>query len=88
MNTVNHQIESNRFVLAKDGYECLLDYKLSGRESSQSDTHQKIDFNRTYVPTELRGQKLAEQLVVAGLAWAKEQDYDIEASCSYVKKFL
>ena len=47
-----------------------------------------IDFTHTYVPFALRGQGLAERLVEVGLAWAKEQGYQIEASCWYVKKFL
>lgn len=83
MNTIDHQKENNRFVLAKDNHECILDYKISG----VSDT-KVIDFNSTYVPFALRGQGLAEELVAAGLAWAKEQGYQLEASCWYVKKFL
>jgi len=40
------------------------------------------------VPFRLRGKGLAEQLVEVGLAWAKEQGYDIKADCWYVAKFL
>jgi predicted GNAT family acetyltransferase len=83
MNTIDHQKDLHRFVLAQDGYECLLEYRLSGADGRQS-----VDFTHTYVPFQLRGQKLAEQLVNAGLAWAKTQGYQIDASCSYVKKFL
>ena len=80
---VEHQVDYNRFVLTKDDNECVLEYCLA-------DTHdgKKIDFTSTYVPFVCRGQGLAEQLVEVGLAWAKEQDYEMEASCWYVKKFL
>jgi predicted GNAT family acetyltransferase len=83
MNTVDHQIEKNRFVIAKESYECVLDYTLV-----EYPENSVIDFTHTYVPFALRGQKLADQLVEAGLVWAKEQGYHIEASCSYVKNFL
>ena len=88
MNTIVHQIEHNRFVLTKDGYECLLEYRLSGTVDNRAGDNQRVDFTHTYVPFDLRGQKLAEQLVATGLVWAKEQGYQIEASCSYVNKFL
>lgn len=83
MNVIDHQKENSRFVLAKDNHECILDYKIT----SEPD-HKTIDFSSTYVPFALRGQGLAEELVAAGLAWAKEQGYQMEASCWYVKKFL
>lgn len=76
---IEHQPQNNRFVWVQDGYQCVLDYTLSGSN---------IDFTHTFVPTELRGQGLAEKIVRAGLAWAKEQNYNISASCSYVQKFL
>ena len=42
----------------------------------------------TFVPESLRGQGIAEKLVRTGLAWAREQGYQIEASCWYVRRFL
>lgn len=83
MNTVDHQVENLRFILAKDNHECVLDYTLV-----EGSGKLVIDFTHTYVPFALRGQGLAEQLVEVGLGWAKDQGYQIEASCWYVKKFL
>jgi predicted GNAT family acetyltransferase len=83
MGTVIHQPDSSRFVLSQDDKEYTLEYKLIGTSDIQN-----IDFSSTYVPFALRGQGLAEKLVEVGLAWAKEQGYQIEASCWYVKKFL
>ncbi|MFV0597554.1 GNAT family N-acetyltransferase [Shewanella sp.] len=76
---VEHQQDRQRFVIPVDGYEAVLEYQLNG---------QHIDFNRTFVPDELRGKGLAERLVRHGLKWAKAQDYEIRASCWYVQKFL
>jgi predicted GNAT family acetyltransferase len=80
---VEHQLDKNRFVLTENDNECVLDYCLIDAPDSQ-----RIDFTSTYVPFALRGQGLAEQLVEVGLVWAKEQGYQIEASCWYVNKFL
>lgn len=76
---IEHQIDRQRFVISFDGYEAVLEYQVSGKD---------IDFNRTFVPNELRGKGLAERLVRHGLKWAKSQDLTINASCWYVQKFL
>ncbi|MCJ2377688.1 N-acetyltransferase [Vibrio sp. ZSDZ34] len=74
-----HQKERQRFVIEKAGFECVLEYKL---------TDSGINFTRTFVPDVFRGQGLARQLVDAGLAWASEEQLDIEADCWYVAKIL
>lgn len=76
---IQHQPENNRFICEQNGHQCVLDYRVEGND---------IDFTHTYVPTELRGQGLAEKIVREGLAWAKQQNYSLNASCSYVAKFL
>ncbi|MCP3129232.1 GNAT family N-acetyltransferase [Shewanella sp. KJ2020] len=76
---IEHQQDKQRFIIPIDGYEAVLEYRLDG---------QQIDFNRTFVPDELRGKGLAERLVRHGLKWAKAQDFEIAASCWYVQKFL
>lgn len=83
MNEIKHLVQESRFVLSKDNHECVLDYEI------QIDADfRKVDFTHTYVPFALRGQGLAGLLVAEGLSWAKEQGYQVEASCWYVKKFL
>lgn len=76
---IQHQPEQQRFVLQLDGAEAVLDYSLSGNS---------INFHHTFVPPAFRGKGLAEKLVRHGLAWAKAQQYQLNASCSYVQKFL
>lgn len=76
---IEHQQDKQRFIIPIDDYEAVLEYRLDG---------QHIDFNRTFVPDELRGKGLAERLVRHGLKWAKAQNFEIQASCWYVQKFL
>ena len=76
----DHQPEQRRFVVLVDGQEAVLEYQLLSDNG--------IDFTRTFVPEPLRGQGIAEKLVRTGLAWAREQAYEMQASCWYVRRFL
>ncbi|MBU2114033.1 MAG: N-acetyltransferase [Gammaproteobacteria bacterium] len=76
---IQHHSEQQRFVLQLDGAEAVLDYQVNDNN---------INFHHTFVPPAFRGKGLAEKLVRHGLAWAKEQKYQISASCWYVQKFL
>jgi len=77
---INHQPERARFVSVIDNQEARLEYDLMPRHG--------INFSYTFVPEALRGQGIAEKLVRTGLAWAREQGFEIEASCWYVRRFL
>ncbi|NOH29134.1 GNAT family N-acetyltransferase [Vibrio mediterranei] len=76
---IEHQQDRQRFVLSSNGQDSVLDYKLSGNT---------VNFTHTFVPESLRGKGAAKQLVDHGLAWAREQGYQIEADCWYVARFL
>ncbi len=77
---IQHDIEHKRFVLVTDGGEALLEYRLLPGNG--------IDFTHTFVPPALRGRGIAEKLVRAGLSWARAQEYGIQASCWYVRRFI
>lgn len=76
---VEHQTEQSRFVINLGSQQAVLQYE---------EHHGDIDFTSTFVPDNLRGQGHAEKLVHAGLAWAREQGYNIQASCWYVRLWL
>jgi len=92
MTNITHHSDKNCFILTlekslgtknptgEENAEAILEYRLL--------PNQAIDFTRTYVPNEFRGKGLAEKLVRQGLAWAKQQELTIQASCWYVDKFL
>ncbi|MBT1446184.1 N-acetyltransferase [Shewanella sp. JM162201] len=79
MPEIIHQQDQQVFLLSRDGAEARLEYRRHGDD---------VDFSRTFVPPELRGQGLAEHLVRHGLSWAKQQGLAVSASCWYVQKFL
>jgi len=77
---VVHQPGKHRFVSSSGAEESVLEYTLLPGNV--------IDFKRTFVPESMRGQGIAEKLVRTGLRWAREQDYEMTASCWYVKRIL
>ncbi len=77
MPDIQHQPEYNRFVIEMDGETSSLTYH-------HPEGSTLVDFDHTFVPPALRHHGLARQLVDAGLAWARNEGYDIRASCSYV----
>lgn len=83
MDKVQHLPDLHRFIVNENGEESVLHYALftSGGKPA-------IDFNSTYVPPQLRGKGIAEGLVRAGITWAKEQGYELHASCWYAAKFI
>ena len=80
---VIHDTSNHCFTIELEGDKAVLDYRLSG-----SPTARKIDFTHTWVPPVARGRGVAEKLVRAGLKWAREEEFEIHASCWYVAKFL
>lgn len=83
-NSVEHHPQRHCFTVDADGKESILQYRLLEPDSDEPG----VDFTRTYVPDELRGQGIAEALVRHGLAWAKGKKFKIQASCWYVQKFM
>ncbi|MGB0942140.1 MAG: GNAT family N-acetyltransferase [Marinomonas sp.] len=82
---MQHDEQAQCFRIEQDGEIALLEYVFL---DDPANLKQVIDFKSTFVPPALRGKGIAEQLVRAGLSWAKAQDYQITATCWYVEKFL
>jgi uncharacterized protein len=81
---IQHHTQEGRFTLKIDGEQAVLEYYIEQNPRGNS----IIDFTRTYVPPQFRGKGYAEKLVRHGLNWAREQGYEIQASCWYVRAFL
>lgn len=87
-DNIIHEPENRRFIIPLDGdTPAELNYAISTGHSGNL-TRTVVDFTRTYVPPEHRNKGLAEQLVRRGIAWARDQGWSMEASCSYAAKFL
>jgi len=84
MENVQHLAAEHKFIIECDGLEGVLHYRLSSAANGLT----AIDFISTFVPPEFRGKGLAEKLVRTGIAWAKEQGYELHASCWYAARFI
>ncbi len=82
---IRHEPERQRFVVETGGEQAVLDYNLQNSAGAEPAA---INFTHTFVPPAFRGTGVAEALVRHGLAWARQQDYRISASCWYVARFL
>jgi uncharacterized protein len=77
--SVQHDQAGSRFVTEIDGHLAHADYQLEGN---------RIVFTHTYVPPELRGRGIAEQLVRPALAYARTSNLRVVPACSYVAAFI
>lgn len=76
---VLHNAAENRFETTVDGFLAVAEYRLEGTN---------VVFTHTFVPGELRGRGIAENLVRAGLAWARTEKRLVVPACSYVAVFI
>ena len=79
MNEVVNDLQGSRFVLDVNGQEVYVLYAAD---------KEILDLYSTYTPSQLRGQGLAEKVVLAAFEYAKEKKLKIIASCWYVRKFI
>lgn len=79
MNEIINDKQDSRFVLDVDGLEVYALY---------AEDKETIDLYSTYTPPQLRGQGLAEKVVLAAFEYAKEKNLKVIPSCWYVRKFL
>jgi phosphoenolpyruvate-protein phosphotransferase (PTS system enzyme I) len=78
--SVTHNVPLQRFELATHNAPvAFLSYTVEG---------ERIVFDRTYVPDELRGRGLAAHLVRVALNEARQQHWIIVPRCSYVAAFI
>ncbi|MDQ2076299.1 GNAT family N-acetyltransferase [Marinimicrobium sp. ABcell2] len=81
---IEHHRKEQRFSVPTDSEPAVLEYRLLTSTSEPG----SVDFTYTYVPAAYRGQGIAEALVRHGLKWAKDEGYEVQASCWYAAKFL
>jgi predicted GNAT family acetyltransferase len=79
MNEVVNDLQGSRFVLDVNGQEVYVLY---------AEDKETLDLYSTFTPPKLRGQGLAEKVVLAAFGYAKEKQLKVIASCWYVRKFI
>ena len=76
---IPHTPARQRFEATVDGHLCVADYQLRGNV---------LWMTHTGVPTAVGGRGIAAELVRVALAWADEQGFKVEPSCSYVEVYM
>ncbi len=76
---VQHNAADHRYEAVVDGHLSICEYELEDG---------RMIFTHTVVPPELRGRGIAEKLVRAALADARQANRRIVPQCSYVAKFI
>ncbi len=77
---VLHDDPGQKFYLILDGAEAHMMY----REIDDN----TLNYYHTFVPVELRGQKIAQKIVTEAVKFALANNKKIIPSCSYVQRFL
>ena len=75
-SAVQHDEQARKFFTVLDGHEAHLTYAVANETT--------LDFQHTYVPPELRGRQIAQDLVAAAFAYARDNGLRVIPSCSYV----
>lgn len=78
-NAIRHDTASSRFEMDIGNTTALIEYVRAGG---------RVTFIHTFVPPELRGQGLAEQMVRAALAWARSEKLKVVPQCTYTARFI
>ena len=76
---VSHNVAGHTYEAVVDGHRSVCDYEIAD---------EKMIFTQTFVPPELRGRGIAEQLVRAALADARKSGRKVVPACSYVALFI
>ena len=76
---VEHEPESSRFTVSRDGHVAALDYQLFS---------DKIVFTHTEVPRELEGTGVGGSLARAGLEWARAHELRVVPVCPFVAAYI
>lgn len=77
--TVQHEEDSNRFVINMGGEAATLNYQLIG---------EIMNIMHTAVPESHEGEGAASDLVRAAMEWARQSGKQVEASCGFARTWL
>lgn len=77
---VEHDPQQQCFSATIEGYQAVLEYRAVDEST--------WDIHHTFVPNQLRGKGVAAVLAKTALAYAKEHNYKVIPSCSYIAVYL
>lgn len=76
---VQHDEKARKYYTLIDGRESLLQYSEAGAGT--------LNYWRTFVPPELRGRGIADEIVRVALEDARERGYKVIPSCWFVRVY-
>lgn len=76
---IKHDEGKHQFYAEVDGGQAVLDYEQNGKT---------LNFYHTFVPPELRGKGLAEQVTKAAFDYAEKNGFKVIPSCPYVARLV
>ena len=79
-SNIQHDEQGHKFYTVIDGHEAHVTYQPAG--------DQTFDFQHTYVPEELRGRHVAEDLVRHALDETLRRGYQFIPTCPFVRHFV
>lgn len=77
---VKHDKNQQKFYVEIDGEEAHLEYDVK--------KDNVLDYYHTYVPNKLGGQGLGSKIARKALNYAKNNNYKVIPSCSFIKGFI
>ncbi|HEY9420844.1 MAG TPA: GNAT family N-acetyltransferase [Thermoanaerobaculia bacterium] len=78
--TVKHDQDAKKYYAVVDGRESVCEYRVAGEKT--------LNFSHTYVPPELRGKGIADELVRQALEDVMEKGYKVIPSCWFVRVYI
>jgi hypothetical protein len=78
---VNHSKDTHQFVVIVEGKVATLDYSVSADGKI-------LDYYSTFVPKELRGRNIGQDIVKYALEYAKDNQLKIKPTCPFVKRMI
>ncbi|MCB0396320.1 MAG: N-acetyltransferase [Flavobacteriales bacterium] len=77
---VKHDRQSHKFHAVIDDEVAYLHYRTKGSG--------KLEYYETYVPMDHRHQRIASQLADTALSYAKNNQYQVIPTCSFVRSYI
>lgn len=77
---IEHNKQARRFEVNIDGHTGYLEYQEKGDNV--------LEYAHTLVPKELGGKGIGSQLVKHALDYAREHNYKVIPSCSFVEAYI
>ncbi len=78
--SIKHDKENQQFTATVEGKTAVLKYS--------SPDENTLDYYHTFVPPDLRGRHIGQDLVKFALDFALENNYTIIPSCPFVEQFI